>query len=705
MPDADAADSDLRARIMERASDLLSTLDEDQREGVLAGEGLTILQAGAGTGKTHTLTTRIAALIRAGEHPRGILAVTFTRDAARQMRERAMGLGMPGIEDVRFSTLHALSARILRRHWQSAGLASPDFIIADPDERREIAGEAVDAAGLLDPACDDDDGARARARRDLVRRALSCIDRWKENGLDAAMVLEPGRVPRSGDEETFAALYVGYQERLAARGLLDFGDLALKATAVLQSYPSVLEAEASAIRWMHVDEWQDTNRIQLRLVNLLASRGASVSVIGDDDQSLYSFRGAIERLMEQTAALMPEVAARGLHRVRLVTNRRCTEQILAPAVLMVDYNTREDPKVLRSGRHGSPVTVGAHLSDRGEGEDTARRIASLIAGGASAGEIAVLARTGAALEETVKALVRHGLPHVLQAGRSLFERREVLDITAYLKLAVDPSHDLAFQRIAARPIRGIGPEAVLAVLGRMRAHRIPIHRALVEAADVAEIKGKGREGARVFAADLLILADAVRTDEAAEDMIRYVLDRVGYTEWVNRKDPPETFRDSVRQLLDMARARPRIVDFLNDVSLAGEAEQRAEGAVHVGTLHGSKGLEWDHVIIVAFEDGIIPSGRAMEEAEERSDPDDPWCITGGGGLEEERRLAHVGLTRARTSAHISFATQRMVFGKPKPSRASRLLHEAELEVPRPRASPGQTSKSRPQAKKSAHRMW
>ena len=693
----------LRERLLNRAGDLIEGLDPGQREGVLAGEGLTNIQAGAGTGKTRTLTTRIASLILAGEHPGGIVAVTFTRDAAAQMRERALALGVDGTEAVRFSTLHALSARILRRNWAAAGFASADFIIADPDERREIVSAAVEASGLIGERLEGEEAAYASARRDTVRRAMGRIERWKENGLSAAQACGPGRPRLSQEDEAFAGVYVAYQAGMDARNMIDFGDLALRAVGLLETDQAVLHAEAGAISWLHVDEWQDTNPIQLRLVNLLASEGASVAVVGDDDQSLYAFRSSIPRLMERTAELMPAVAARGLHQVRLVTNRRCTEEILAPAVLIVDYNRRDEPKVLQSGRRGSPVTVAAHLSDQGEADDTARRILSLIAAGAPPGEIAVLARTGNALDETARALVRHKVPHVMQAGHSLFERREVLDILAYLKLAVDPSLDLAFQRIAARPVRGLGPKAVLAVLGRATALGIPIHRALVSAAEAGELEGKARGGAATLAADLMLLAEGVRTEESSEDMIRFVLEKVGYNAWIRSKEPPETLADSIRQLVALARAQPGIVSFLTDVSLSAESEQRAEGAVHVGTLHGSKGLEWDHVFLVAFEDGIIPSARAMEEAEAPSDPDDPWCTSGSGGLEEERRLAHVGLTRARKSAHISFATMRKVFGKPKPARASRLLREAELEVPRPQRSPGSQQASRGQAKRRA--MW
>lgn len=690
-------------------STLLVGLDDAQRAGVVAGEGLTVIEAGAGTGKTRTLTTRIAALLRAGESPFGIVASTFTRDASIQMRQRALTLGVPGTGLVRICTLHALAAAVLRRHWAAAGLVSADFIIADPDEKREVVTEAVEASGLLGAMPVGDEAAWKQARKETVRQAMSFIDRWKENGLTVADILDPERERRSEAEEAMAAIYVAYQERLSARNLLDFGDLGLAAVRVLQTDAAALREEAGSIGWLMIDEWQDTNRLQLRFVALLSSLGANVTVVGDDDQSLYSWRGAIPRLMERTPEFLPEVASRGLHRVRLVTNRRCTDQILAPANMMVDYNPRAEPKELRSGRNGSPVTVAAHASDVAEAADTAKRLGKLIASGVEAREIAVLVRGKRVLDELGKVLVKNRIPHAMQAGTSFLERSEVLDVLAYLKLALDPGQDLAFQRIAARPTRGLGPAAVKEILSSSSARRIPIHEALSALADGGGLKGAAREGASRMARHLSTMADACRMDEPSEDIVRYVLDTVGYLEWARGKDAPETLDASARTLIEMARDQPRLVDLLTDVSVSGDAEQRADGAVHVGTLHGSKGLEWDHVFLVGFEDDIIPSPRSIEEAETASDSSDPWCVSGGGGLEEERRLAHVGLTRARMSVHVSFAGIRRVFGKPKPAKPSRLLHEAELEVPRvPRAGAadyGQRKAARGQAKRREHEFW
>ncbi len=684
---------------------LLDGLDPAQRAGVLAGPGLTVIEAGAGTGKTRTLTTRIALLVILGEIPESIVSVTFTRNAAAQMRERALAFEIPGVERVTFSTLHKLAARILYRHWEAAGLTSQEFIIVG-DEKKDVIAEAIDASDFVGPRLPGEETQFAQARRQAIKIATKVIDRWKENGLTREAVQDEARDRRSTEIEALAQIYLGYQDGMQRRNLIDFGDLTMMAVQVLEKFPAIRKAEAARIRWLMVDEWQDTNRIQLRLVNLLASEGASVTVVGDDDQSLYSFRGAIPRLMERTAELMPNTAMLNNSRVRLITNRRSTTEILVPANMIVDHNPRQDPKVLESEKTGSAVTVSAHASDSAEADAVVRKIEALVESGVDRGEIAILARTKNVLDEIEKALIKNRIPHAMQAGTPFMERSEVQDILAYLKLAMNPTLDLAFERISSRPTRGLGPAAVKAILDTSRNRGVSIADATAFLAESGGFKSDARESAVCLSRHLSILAGSSSSDAKTIDLVDFILDDMGYLAWAeSRKDVSDRLPMIIRQIKDIARSQPRLSDFLIDAAIS-QGEEGVEGeVVHVGTLHGSKGLEWDHVILPGFEEGVLPNGRVLDEADKRHDPDDIWETISGGGLEEERRLAHVGLTRARISAHISFSVMRKVYGRPTPAKPSRFLAEGDLPVPRP-ARPNKPS---PQARggkaKRRRELW
>ena len=676
------ASNDMRARLMSPAcKDLLQGLDPEQYQGAVSGGGLTIIEAGAGTGKTRTLITRIAALLEVGVVANSIVAMTFTNDAARQMRSRAQAMGAPGTESVRISTIHAFAARLLRKYWVAAGLNSADFVIADPDERREIVARAVDTTDLLGPRIEGEESSFERTRRKVIKEAGAIIDRWKENGLCRELIQDPGREQRSQEQEAYAQVYLAYQDSMKQHGLVDFGDLLATSVVLLESNPSILEHEAQSISWLLVDEGQDLNRMQIRLVRLLASHGANVTVVGDDDQSLYSWRGSIPGLMAKLHSLLPDVAARGFNKVRLVTNYRCTDQILVPANLLVDYNPRAEPKVLRSGRNGVPVAVLAYASSRTEAVAVSLRVQSLIAAGTPPEEIAVLVRNRLVAEEISNSMIQHRIPHVMQAGTSLLERREVMDVLAYLKLAVDPAHALAFQRIASKPTRGLGVSAVKAVLDFSHARDVSIHDSLSAMAQSGGLKGPARLGSILMARHLSSLATAYRADADSQSMLRFVMDEIGYLAWAQTKDAHDSLDSSTKTLYEMAYEQPRLIELLTDMAVSGVAENAGTGGVHVGTMHGAKGLEWDYVFLPGFENDIIPSLRSIKESQQPHDSQDPWCSHGGGGLVEERCIAHVGFTRARLGLVVSFCGNRVLFGKPTPSRASSFLHEAELPVP------------------------
>ena len=674
---------------------ILEGLDDAQLAGVTAGGGLVVMPSGAGTGKTRVLTTRIVHLVaERKQDPACILAMTFTNKAAREMSERAMAMGEGMLEGVRIMTMHSLSARLLRRHSIAAGLASSNWVISSPPERFEAMAEAVDSTGVLGKQTPGDEEAEDR-RKSYIEDCERRIDRWKENGLTTADIGESALARRGTADVNTAKVYLAYDQLMRGRNMLDFADLTLLAVRLLDTNPAILAEESGRIGWLLVDEAQDLNRIQLRLIRLLCSVHKNLHIVGDDDQSLYGFRSAVPRLMDRAPVLLPEFSDTGVQTVRLVTNRRCTDDVLTPANLLVGYNKRDTLKELKSGRRGVPVSVSGYPTDGTEAEAVAKRAAGLIERGVLPQQIAILGRSRFPMQVVERAFLKANLPHCMQAGNGLLERAEVQDVMAYLRLAMDPTAGWSFSRIAARPIRGLGAAAVEAVLGLARQRNLPVHEALAICADANAFRGKANAAAARLGQHLSTLARASRNGERSEDMVQYVLDDIGYRVWaLTEKDAPRSLTASFTSLIDIAREQPTFSDFLSDLCVLADAEDRALDGVHIGTLHGSKGLEWDYVFIVAFEEGVLPHYRALEADEHPGDPDDPWDTSNGGGIEEERRLAHVGLTRARLEAHVSFAMQRGLGPMCKPSKPSRFLREAELCVPRVQTTFAQVQSAR-----------
>jgi len=663
---------------------MLEGLDSGQRVAASAGGGLVVARAGAGTGKTRMLTTRIAHLVvGCGEDPASVLATTFTRKAAAEMTERAVQVGGEAVRAVQIRTIDSIAARILRRRWAEAGLPSRDFLIADEHESAAVLTETLGQLGLVQV------GDEAAVTREMVRDMGRRIARWKENGLSPVDLVDGVR-PRLGQADTDAAqTYPVFDAALRGRSMVEFSDLCRLAGNALEADPNVLAEEAEAVRWLLVDEAQDINLAQLRLLRLLSSHHCNLTLVGDDDQSLYSWRGSIPAFMDRAAQLFPGPAARGIISADLVTNRRCTDDLLQVANAIVDYNTRPEPKVLASGRQGKPVDVASFRDENAEAEWVASRIQELISGGTPATEIAVLARMGSVLESTARALLLRGVPHAVQSGSALWDRPEVRDVVAYLKLAVVPDLDVAFRRIAARPVRGLGPKAADAVVQWSREQDMAAHEALDMLAAQGAFRGKeGADGAVKLAAHLREIAEAASSGRSSEDLVDYVIRDIGYGDWaLSQPDASRRLRTSFDSLREIAKLRPLLHEFLAELAIGGDGEERSTDGVHVGTLHGSKGLEWDHVFLVAFEEGVLPSKRALDEASNvQSTPDgdrtSAYRTDAAGGLEEERRLAHVGLTRARHGAAVTMVSQRSRNGVTRPAKPSRFIAEGGLTVPR-----------------------
>ncbi len=628
-------------------TEYLARLNPEQRQAVEAIDGPVLVLAGAGTGKTRVLTTRFAHILLTGRAAPGqVLAVTFTNKAAREMRERVGAiLGRPA-EGLWLGTFHALCARMLRRHAELVGLTS-SFTILDSDDQLRLLKQVMEAA-------------RIDAKRWAPPALMGMIQRWKDRGFT------PDRVT-AAEEGDFAGgqsrnLYEAYQARLKQLNTTDFGDLLLYMTEILRSKPEILAQYHQRFRYILVDEYQDTNLVQYLWLRLLAQSHKNICCVGDDDQSIYSWRGA-----EVENILRFEKDFPGAQIVKLERNYRSTAPILAAAAGLIANNEGRLGKTLRSGRndaHGEKVSVVSLWDSDEEARMVGDRIEALRREGHALAEVAILVRTGAQTRAFEERMITLGLPYRVVGGLRFYERAEIRDAIAYMRVLHQPSDDLAFERIVNVPRRGVGEVALRAMHVEARTQQIPLALAgerLVQSGGL-----KGRVGA---ALKELFQAFARWREELPRDghvlTLAKMLDESGYTDmWKQDKSPDapgrlENLKELVRALADFET----LAGFLDHVSLVMENEQNAEGdRASMMTLHGAKGLEFDTVFLPGWEEGLFPSQRTLDEG-------------GLKGLEEERRLAYVGLTRARKLAVVSYAANRRLYANWQSSIPSRFVDE------------------------------
>ena len=628
-------------------SDYLAGLNQAQREAVEATEGPVLVLAGAGTGKTRVLTTRFAHILLSGKaFPNQILTVTFTNKAAREMRERvARILGQP-VEGLWLGTFHALGARMLRRFAERVGLTS-GFSILDTDDQLRLLKQVMEAA-------------RIDAKRWPPNALMAQIQRWKDKGF------LPGQIPES-EASDFAGgraevLYRTYQDRLRALNATDFGDLLLLTVHLLKTDPEVLATYHRMFRYILVDEYQDTNLVQYYWLRLLAQARKNICCVGDDDQSIYSWRGAeIENILKF------ERDFPGARTVKLEANYRSTAPILAAASHLIAHNEGRLGKTLHAGRtdaQGEQVEVVALWDSEEEARMVAGRAESLWRGGEKLSEIAILVRAGFQTRAFEERLLVLGIPYRIIGGLRFYERAEVRDAIAYLRLLVQPGDDLAFERIINVPKRGAGDGALRTLHEAARAANLPLYATTENLLAEGGFKGKLRENLRSLLAgfstwrDLLAAKGPVAALEA-------VLEESGYLAmWKADKSPEapgrlENLKELVRALADF-EALP---EFLEHVALVTEVEDQAgDDKLSMMTLHGAKGLEFDTVFLPGWEEGVFPNQRTLDEG-------------GNKSLEEERRLAYVGITRARQRAIISHAANRRIYANWQTSIPSRFIDE------------------------------
>jgi DNA helicase-2/ATP-dependent DNA helicase PcrA len=636
-------------------SDYLARLNDEQREAVETVDGPLLVLAGAGTGKTRVLTTRFAHILLTGRaFPNQVLAVTFTNKAAREMRERvSVLLGQPA-EGLWLGTFHALCARMLRRHAEAAGLA-PSFTILDADDQLRLLKQVMEAAGL-------------DAKRWAPPALMAVIQRWKDRGLTPARVT-------AAEDTNFAdgrarGLYAAYQDRLRTLNAADFGDLPLLVTELLRTDAGILAQYHRFFRYILVDEYQDTNLVQYLWLRLLAQRPGdtprNICCVGDDDQSIYSWRGA-----EVENILRFEHDFPGAKVVRLERNYRSTAPILAAASGLIAHNEGRLGKTLRPGGNdaeGELVSVIGLWDSDEEARMVGDRSEALRRSGHKLAEIAVLVRAGFQTRAFEERLITLGLPYRVVGGLRFYERAEIRDAIAYMRVLSQPSDDLAFERIVNVPRRGVGEAALRAMHQASREQEVPLTAAAAGLVASGGLKGKVRQSI----GDLLHGFARWREMLGREGHVvtlATMLDESGYMEmWKQDKSPEAPGRlENLKELVRALAEFETLTGFLDHISLVMENEENAEGdRLNLMTLHAAKGLEFDTVFLPGWEEGLFPNQRALDES-------------GAKGLEEERRLAYVGLTRARRRAIVSHAANRRIYANWQRSIPSRFIDELPEE--------------------------
>ena len=628
-----------------RPAPYLDGLNPKQREAVEAVEGPVLVLAGAGTGKTRVLTTRLSHLLALGRaRPWNVLAVTFTNKAAREMKDRVAAIVGPAAEQVWLGTFHALCARILRRHAELIGL-KPNFTILDADDQVRLLKQILQAEDIDD-------------KRWPARMIMGVLQRWKDRGLTPERV----GVAEAGDLAggKLREIYAQYQERLQTLNAVDFGDLLLHCLTLFQTRSDILEQYQNQFRYILVDEYQDTNVAQYLWLRLLAQSHRNICCVGDDDQSIYGWRGA-----EVGNILKFETDFPGAVVVRLEQNYRSTSRILSAASELIANNEGRLGKTLwTEGHEGDRVIVRGVWDGEEEARVVGQRIEDLHASGVSLSEMAVLVRAGFQTREFEERLITLGVPYRVVGGARFYERKEIRDAVAYLRVVHQPDDDLGFERIVNVPRRGIGDTTLRAVHDHARASARPLTSAAADLAQSDELKPAARRALGGLLNDFDRWREAM-SSEAPSDLMAMILDESGYTGALQKDKSPEApgRLENLKELVTALEEFESVGGFLEHISLVMENAEAADGdQVSLMTLHAAKGLEFDVVFLPGWEEGLFPNQRALDE-------------NGAAGLEEERRLAYVGLTRARSRVEIVFAANRRVHGLWQSAIPSRFVSE------------------------------
>ncbi|HEV7275342.1 MAG TPA: UvrD-helicase domain-containing protein [Devosiaceae bacterium] len=639
-----------------RDADYLAGLNEEQRDAVLSTEGPLLVLAGAGTGKTRVLTTRIAHILSTRK-ARGseLLSVTFTNKAAREMKERIAKLVGAGVEGMPWlGTFHSIGARILRRHAELIGLRS-DFTILDTDDQIRLIKQLLDAENIDE-------------KRWPARQFASMMDAWKNRGLlpDDISAAEAGIYANGRGQK----LYADYQARLKVLNAADFGDLLLECIRLFKEQPGVLAEYHRRFRYMLVDEYQDSNVAQYLWLRLLAqgqpASEANICVVGDDDQSIYGWRGA-----EVDNILRFEKDFPGAKVIRLERNYRSTGNILAAASHLIAHNESRLGKTLQTdvADKGEAVGVTSVWDSEEEARQVGEEIEQLQRQGDDLDSMAILVRASFQMREFEERFITLGLNYRVIGGPRFYERKEIRDALAYLRLVAQPADDLAFERIINVPKRGIGDSTLKVLFDAARRQGVPLLAATRMLLETEELKPRQRTVLRDLIAQFDDWAERGRSLPHAE-LAQQILDESGYTAmWQEDKSPDSPGRlENLKELVNSMADFENLGGFLEHIALVMDRDtNESQDAVSIMTLHGAKGLEFDTVFLPGWEEGLFPSQRTMDES-------------GRAGLEEERRLAYVGLTRARKRLRLFVAQNRRIHGLWQSAIPSRFLDELPAEA-------------------------
>ena len=633
-------------------SEYLNNLNNAQKEAVLYLDGPLLIVAGAGSGKTKVLTSRIAHIINEKKaFPNQILSVTFTNKAAKEMQNRVSSiLNSEAIGLSWLGTFHSICAKLLRKHAPAAGLTS-NFTIIDTDDQVRLIKNICKAENI-------------DIKQLAPKFILSIIDRWKNKGFYPDEV-----IINKNDifERTILPLYKIYQQKLLDLNACDFGDLILHVVKILEKNQDIRNIYSNNFKYILVDEYQDTNYIQSRWLNLLSEKHKNLCCVGDDDQSIYSWRGAeIKNFLEFDQVYKNSKV------IRLEENYRSSQNILSVASNLIANNQNRVGKTLKTTmEEGDLVKLNCFKNGKDEAIGVSDEIEKKLKKKYSFNNIAILVRAIFQTREFEERFLKIGLPYRILGGTKFYERAEIKDCVAYLRLIHQPKDDLAFDRIVNNPKRAIGESTIKLIHEFSKTNSVSLEIASKKLIEENLIKPKTKIGLSSF----LFLMDKWRNDINIKKinhvkLLQLVLDESGYSSMLkNKKDLENENRlENIKELLSAMKDFDNLESFLEHVALATSVDQDWDGEkVNMMTMHGSKGLEFDVVFLPGWEEGLFPHQKSIEEK-------------GQNGLEEERRLAYVGITRAKKKALISFAMNRFYQGNWIDSMASRFIEELTRKI-------------------------
>jgi len=623
----------------------LGGLNSKQLEAVEAVDGAVLVLAGAGTGKTRVLTARLAHLIAQKiAQPWSILAVTFTNKAAREMRDRVTKIIGPMAEQVWLGTFHSLGARILRRHAELVDL-KPNFTILDTDDQIRLIKQIMQAEDLDE-------------KKWPPRVLAGVIQRWKDRGLTPEKLSDDEAKQYS--EIKLAEVYSQYQNRLSVLNAADFGDLLLHCLTIFQNNPYILRDYQNRLTHLLVDEYQDTNVAQYLWLRFLAQGRQNICCVGDDDQSIYGWRGA-----EVGNILRFENDFAGSRVIRLEQNYRSTSRVLSAASGLIAHNEGRLGKTLwTNGNDGDKIIVRSVWDGEAEARIVGDQVETYQRKGFSLNEMAILVRASFQTREFEERFLTLGVPYQVIGGARFYERMEIRDAIAYLRVIYQTDDDLALERIINKPKRGIGLASLQSIHQLARLESISLWLSITKIIETDELRPAARKNLTMLVNDFTRWRSMLDNTDHIE-LAGIVLDESGYTEMLLKDKSPEApgRLENLKELISALEEFDGLSQFLEHISLVMEnAEDDTTEQISLMTLHAAKGLEFDKVFLPGWEEGVFPNQRSLDES-------------GAKGLEEERRLAYVGLTRARETVEISFAANRRIYGNWQSSIPSRFVSE------------------------------